>query len=160
MILAPLKLTLTRTADSSMSDTEKSMQQTAVHCAIGLIDISRQLLECLLPVNAKFYLATFLIFDTAAYLCSAIAHNVGNLPQREKTTETIGSALNMLDQVRNTKLGAICYAILRKILPNLPLEGNGSYTMPPRLRAHREDRRRLPTVNRNADPSLQIMFLT
>lgn len=122
MIFFPVKLTLTRGVDS-MSDTEKNMRRTAVHCALKLMEISRQLLDCLLPINAKFYLATFLIFDTAACLCSAIAHDSDySLPQREKIIETVGSALNMLEQVRNTKLGATCYAILKKIVPQLPQE--------------------------------------
>lgn len=120
MIFFPVKLTLTRSVDS-MTDTEKNMRQTAVRCALKLMEISRQLLDCLLPINAKFYLATFLIFDTAACLCSAIAHDSDySLPQRAKIIETIGSALNMLDQVRNTKLGATCYAILKNIVPNFP----------------------------------------
>lgn len=99
------------------------MRRTAVHCALKLMEISRQLLDCLLPINAKFYLATFLIFDTAACLSSAIAHDSDySLPQREKSIETIGLALNMLDHVRNTKLGATCYAILQKVVPQLPQE--------------------------------------
>lgn len=122
MIFFPVKLILTRSVDS-MTDTEKNMRRTAVHCALKLMEVSRQLLDCLLPINAKFYLATFVIFDTAACLCSAIAHDRDyTLPQREKIIETIGSALNMLEQVRNTKLGAICYAILKKIVPRLPQE--------------------------------------
>lgn len=122
MIFFPVKLTLTRSVES-MTDTEKNMRRTAVHCALELMEISRQLLDCLLPINAKFYLATFLIFDTAACLCSAIAHDSDySLPQRENIIETIGSALNMLDQVRNTKLGATCYAILKRIVPQLPQE--------------------------------------
>lgn len=122
MIFFPVKLTLTRSVDS-MTDTEKNMRQTAVHCALKLMEISRRLLDCLLPINAKFYLATFLIFDTAACLCSAIAHDSDySLPQREKIIETIGSALIMLDQVRSTKLGATCYAILKRIVPQFPQE--------------------------------------
>lgn len=122
MIFFPVKLTLTKSVDS-ITKTEKNMRRTAVHCALKLMEISRQLLDCLLPINAKFYLATFLIFDTAACLCSAIAHDSDySLPQREKIIETIGLALNMLDHVRNTKLGATRYAILQKIVPQLPQE--------------------------------------
>jgi len=79
--------------------------------------------KLLASYKAKFYLATFLIFDTAACLCSSIAHDSDySLPQREKIIETLGSTMDMLDQVRNTKLGATCYAILQKIVPQLPQE--------------------------------------
>lgn len=120
-ILAPFKMSLTKNADSDMSDADRDIRQTAVECALKLMDIARQLLEFLLPVNAKFFLATFLIFDTAAYLCSAITHDTARtLPQREKVIETVASALNMLEHVRSTKLGATCIAILRKVLSYLP----------------------------------------
>lgn len=120
-ILAPFKLSLTKDANLDMSDADREIRQTAVQCALKLMDIARQLLEFLLPVNAKFFLATFLIFDTAAYLCSAITHDTTRtLPQREKVIETIASALNMLEHVRSTKLGATCYAILRKVMSYLP----------------------------------------
>ena len=118
-IFAPFKTSLTKDADPSNAD--RDIRQTAVECALKLMDIARQLLEFLLPVNAKFFLATFLIFDTAAYLCSAITHDTTRtLPQREKVIETIASALNMLEHVRSTKLGATCLAILKKVMSYLP----------------------------------------
>lgn len=118
-ILAPFKTSLTKDADPSNAD--RDIRQTAVECALKLMDIARQLLELLLPVNAKFFLATFLIFDTAAYLCSAITHDTTRtLPQREKVIETIASALNLLEHVRSTKLGATCLAILKKVMSHLP----------------------------------------
>lgn len=62
-----------------------------------------------------------MVFDTAAYLCYAIAHDhTYAIPQREKVIEAIVSALGMLEQVRSTKLGATCYTIIRKILLNIP----------------------------------------
>lgn len=126
LTLVPVKLSLTRPVGSATSEADRAMREKAVYVSLKLIDISRQLLDCLLPHNAKFYLGTFLIFDTAAYLCSAIAHDhTYTLPQREKVIDAIISALGMLEQVRNTKLGATCYAIIRRILLNLPSDVRG-----------------------------------
>lgn len=121
LTLAPVKLSLTKPVNSTTSEADRAMREKAVYCSLKLIHISRQLLDCLLPHNAKFYLGTFLVFDTAAYLCSAITHDhTYTLPQRDKVIEAIVSALGMLEQVRSTKLGATCYTIIRKILLNIP----------------------------------------
>lgn len=62
-----------------------------------------------------------MVFDTAAYLCSAVTHDhTHTLYQRERVIDAIVSALGLLENVRNTKLGATCHAIIRKILFSLP----------------------------------------
>lgn len=42
------------------------------------------------------------------------------LYQRERVIDAIVSALGLLENVRNTKLGATCHAIIKKILFSLP----------------------------------------
>lgn len=117
----PVKLSLTKPVDSNTTEVELEMRRTAIDSSFELLDVARQMLDYLLPYNAKFYLGIFLIFDTAAYLCSAVAHDYTHtLHQREKVIDAIASALNTLENVRNTKLGATCYAVFRKILSSLP----------------------------------------
>lgn len=122
-MLCPLKQYLTRSMDSNMSDTERSLRERAIDCSLKLMDASRRLFECIFPATADFHFAIFLIFDTAAFLCSAIIHdNNRSLPQRGKVVEAIGLGAGMMERLRQlTRNGAICYAILSKLVANLSL---------------------------------------
>jgi hypothetical protein len=122
VILMPLKKCLVRNFDQNMSTVEKSLQSSAIDCALKLIEASRPLLSWTLPMNAKFYFAPFLIFDTAAFLCSAIIHDHSRrLPRRDTVIETIELAASMLKQIRETKTGAVCYSVLSKLVSGLSL---------------------------------------
>lgn len=119
--LVPVKLSLTKPVDSTTTEADLAMRQKAIDCSFEALDAAQQMLEYLLPYNAKFYMGIFLVFDTAAYLCSAVAHDhTHTLYQRKKVIDAIVSALTTLENVRNTKLGATCHAIFRKILSSLP----------------------------------------
>lgn len=122
-MLCPLKSYLTWSMDSNMPDTERSLRARAVDLSLKLMDASRRLFECIFPTTAKFHFAIFLIFDTAAFLCSAIIHdNSRSLHQRDKVIEAIGMGVSMMEQLSQlTKSGATCYAILRKLVANLSL---------------------------------------
>ncbi|KAL2009930.1 hypothetical protein VTN00DRAFT_5737 [Thermoascus crustaceus] len=100
-----------------------SLRERAVDRSLKLMDASRRLFECIFPATADFHFAIFLIFDTAAFLCSAIIHdNNRSLPQRGKVVEAIGLGVGMMERLRQlTKNGAICYAILSKLVANLSL---------------------------------------
>jgi len=102
-----------------MPDTERSLRARAVDLSLKLMDASRRLF----PTTAKFHFAIFLIFDTAAFLCSAIVHvNSRSLHQRDKVIEAIGMGVSIMEQLSQlTKSGATCYAILRKLVANLYL---------------------------------------
>lgn len=120
-MLSPLKPYLTARIDPGMSDIERSLRPTAVSCSLKLMGASRRLFDCIFPFNPKFHFVVFLIFDTAAFLCSAVIHDYSrSLPQRDNVVEAIGMGLNMIEQVRHiTKTGTICYAILTKLVANL-----------------------------------------
>ncbi|OJJ35331.1 hypothetical protein ASPWEDRAFT_172145 [Aspergillus wentii DTO 134E9] len=120
--LIPLKTYLTK-CETDIPDNEKIFQSTAVECSLKLMETSHKLLECILPANAKFHYATFMIFDTAAFLCSAILHDRNrNLPQRGDVIETIRLALNVIEMLRPlTKTAALCYPVLAKIAATIPL---------------------------------------
>lgn len=120
----PLKPCLTIDPTTKNTPTlEKSLQPTAVSCALNLMLSAQKLLSHLLPANGKFHFAPFLMFDTAAYLCSALSHDKHrNLPQREKVLECISLALSTLEDVaRTAKTGATCYAVLAKIVGSISL---------------------------------------
>jgi hypothetical protein len=118
-----LKPYLTRDADSNMSDMETSLRAAAVDCSLKLLEAARRLFDGVFPVNAKFHFVIFLNFDTAATLCSAIFHDTNrSLPRRDKVIEAIRLLLNMMERLSHmTKMGAICYASLSKLVANLPL---------------------------------------
>lgn len=126
VILLPLKQCLTKTMDQNTISVEKSLQPTAVECALKLLEVSRKHLTYLPPMNTNFHFAPFLIFDTAGFLCSAIIHDPGRkLHQREKVIEAILSAIETLDQYSQySKTSALCQKILVKLWNCLPLSAS------------------------------------
>ncbi|GIC91939.1 uncharacterized protein Aud_008394 [Aspergillus udagawae] len=123
VMLMPLKQCLTRDVHQDDSSIEKSLQPTAIDIALKLIKAAHQLLDCMLPLNAKFHFAPFAMFDTAASLCSAVIHDHGRrLPQRDEVIEAISVTLGTLEQItHNTKTAAICYSVLSKLVNRLSL---------------------------------------
>lgn len=122
MILMPLKQCLTKHIDPGSSSIEKGLQITAVENALKLLEACNDLLIHILPLNAKFHFAPFLMFDTAALLCSAIVHDKNRtLPQRDKILEAIPKTLAELGRLSGrAKTGMICYTALRKLVACLP----------------------------------------
>jgi hypothetical protein len=122
-MLAPLKGFLTKVWDLDSPDAEIRFRATAVLISLSLMDASQRLFNCIFPANAKFHFATFLIFDTASFLCSAVIRDsTRTLPQREKVIEAIRLALGFMEQLsRLTKSGAICFAILGRLVAKLAL---------------------------------------
>jgi hypothetical protein len=122
-MLAPLKGYLTRALDPQCPGTEIGFRSRAVSISLDLMDASRRLFDCVFPANAKFHFATFLVFDTASFLCSAVIRDsTRTLPQREKVIAAIRVALNLMEQLsRLTKSDAICSAILGRLVAKLAL---------------------------------------
>lgn len=123
VMLLPLKQCLTKTMDADSISIEKSLQPMAVDCALKLLEVSRQHLSYLPPRNMNFHFAPFLIFDTAAFLCSAILHDPSRrLYQRDRVIEGIGLALESLRQSsRHSKTSTRCYGILFKLGSSMAL---------------------------------------
>ncbi|KAL2845700.1 fungal-specific transcription factor domain-containing protein [Aspergillus pseudoustus] len=123
VMLMPLKQCLTKHFDSSSSSMEKSFQITAVENALKLLAACDDLLRHILPLNAKFHFAPFLLFDTASLLCSAIVHDKdGSLPQRENICKAISKTLHELGRLsERARTGMICYRALKKLVTCLSL---------------------------------------
>jgi hypothetical protein len=113
----PFKGCLTKTFSPNISDAENNHRETAADTALRLMEICHQLFNHVFPVNAKFHLMTFLTFDTAAFLCSAVIHDKNqSLPRREEIFQAIKLACSMMGKLaRATKTGAICYPILTRL---------------------------------------------
>lgn len=120
-MLLPFKSFLTKTFDSRSSETERAMRSTAIDIAVHLMDISHGLFDHVYPLNAKFHLVTFLIFDTAAFLCSAMIHDKDcSLPQRENIIQKISLACSLMQKLAQvTKTGAICHPVLVRLAKSL-----------------------------------------
>ncbi|KAL5002656.1 hypothetical protein BDV10DRAFT_105388 [Aspergillus recurvatus] len=127
VMLMPLKQILTEHIDTESPSIEKSLQTIAVEIALKLLKSCDDLLRHILPLNAKFHFAPFLMFDTAALLCSAVMHDRGGtLPQRERILETISRTLVELGKLsERAKTGMICYTALKKLVACLPLGSIG-----------------------------------
>ncbi|EAA66241.1 hypothetical protein AN1123.2 [Aspergillus nidulans FGSC A4] len=128
VMLMPLKQTLTKHISTESPSIEKSLQITAVEIALKLLKSCDDLLKHILPLNAKFHFAPFLMFDTAALLCSAVMHDRnGTLPQRSRILEVISETLVHLEKLSGrAKTGMICYTALNKLVACLPLETIGT----------------------------------
>ncbi|KAL6231406.1 hypothetical protein BDW75DRAFT_220307 [Aspergillus navahoensis] len=128
VMLMPLKQTLTKHITTESPSIEKSLRTTAVEIAFKLLKSCDDLLTHILPLNAKFHFAPFLMFDTAALLCSAVIHDRdGTLPQRERIHEVISKTLAELGKLsERAKTGMICYTALKKLFACLPLGSKGT----------------------------------
>lgn len=117
-----LKPYLTRDPKHPKTSRDAELRKTGVEIALKLLVIARLLFDHEFPINAKFHMVVFCIFDTATILCSAIIHDVdGVLPYREGVMDAIESALDMLQQLSlTTKLGASSYWFLYKLVQAIP----------------------------------------
>lgn len=85
------------------------------------MDVSHRLFDHVYPINAKFHLVTFLLFDTAAFLCSAMIHDKDrSLPQRDIILQKVSLACSLMRRLAQvTKTGAICYPVLVRLAKSL-----------------------------------------
>ncbi|KAF1830678.1 hypothetical protein BDW02DRAFT_572790 [Decorospora gaudefroyi] len=113
---------LTRERQDKMTSQEDEFRRKGVEIALRLLKKSRNLFDHEFPINAKFHMVVFCIFDTATLLCSAIIHDHDDdLPQREQVKDVIQSSLDMLHQLsQTTKLGATSYNFLYKLVQATP----------------------------------------
>jgi hypothetical protein len=128
MLLMPLKECLIKHFSTHSSSIEKGLQRTALEDALKLLAACDDLLRHIYPLNAKFHFAPFLMFDTAALLCSAILHDKEeSLPRREEIFKAISRTLNDLSRLsKRAKTGMICYTILKRLVACLPTEARST----------------------------------
>jgi hypothetical protein len=118
----PFKASLVKCFDSSTAPEEHEHRRTAVDIALELMSVSRQLFDIVFPTNAKFHLITFILLDTAAFLCSAVIHDKSrSLPRGEEVLRAIGLACSLMKQLAElTKTGAACFSVLKKLARSIP----------------------------------------
>jgi len=102
---------------------DAELRKLGVELALKLLDVARLLFDHEFPINAKFHMVVFCIFDTSTILCSAVIHDVHSvLPYRQKVMDAIESSLDMLHQLSlTTKLGASSYMFLYKLVHAAPV---------------------------------------
>jgi hypothetical protein len=117
-----LKPYLTRDRRDSLTDNDDEFRKMGIDIALRLLRVSRNLFDHEFPINAKFHMVVFSIFDTATLLCSAIIHDRDHvLPHREEVLSAIDSSVDMLHQLSlTTKLGASSYNFLQKLVQASP----------------------------------------
>ncbi|KAF2736422.1 hypothetical protein EJ04DRAFT_575383 [Polyplosphaeria fusca] len=117
-----LKPYLTRDTRNSISTLDKEFRTKGVDISLELLKVARHLFDHEFPINAKFHLVVFCIFDTATILCSAIIHDSDHLlPRRDEIMDAIEAALDMLHQLSlTTKIGASSYHFLFKLTQSAP----------------------------------------
>ncbi|KAF1960472.1 hypothetical protein CC80DRAFT_489604 [Byssothecium circinans] len=113
-----LKPFLARDPRDPQAPSDAEFREKGVELGLKLLVVARQMFDHEFPINAKFHLVVFCIFDTATILCSAIIHDVEVvLPHREKVMDAVESALDMLHQLSlTTKIGASSYRFLFKLV--------------------------------------------
>ncbi|KAJ4365099.1 hypothetical protein N0V83_008717 [Neocucurbitaria cava] len=121
-MLDVLKPYLTRDRRDKLTDRDDELRKMGVDIALRLLEVSRDLFDHEFPINAKFHMVAFSIFDTATLLCSAIIHDQDHiLPRREAVIDIINNSLDMLHQLSlTTKLGAASYSFLSKLVQATP----------------------------------------
>lgn len=113
-----LKPFLTRARDDKKTDRDDEFRAMGINLALDVLDVARRLFDHEFPINAKFHMVVFSIFDTSTILCSAIIHDTQHrLPRRNEVVDAIASSLDRLHQLSlSTKLGASSYAFLYKLV--------------------------------------------
>ncbi|CAE7194362.1 hypothetical protein PTNB73_08631 [Pyrenophora teres f. teres] len=117
-----LKPYLTRERRDKMTDCDDEFRRKGIDVALDLLHVARKLFDHEFPINAKFHMVVFCIFDTATLLCSAIIHDRDHvLPRREEVFDAIENSLEMLHQLSpTTKLSASSYNFLFKLVQATP----------------------------------------
>ncbi|KAH6300475.1 hypothetical protein HBI39_132970 [Parastagonospora nodorum] len=113
---------LTRDRADVLTDRDDEFRKMGVDIALRVLRVSRRLFDHEFPINAKFHMVVFSIFDTATILCSAIIHDRDHmLPHRHEVVDAIEDALGILYQLSHTtKLGASSYSFLQKLVQASP----------------------------------------
>ncbi|KAF2872342.1 hypothetical protein BDV95DRAFT_491779 [Massariosphaeria phaeospora] len=117
-----MKTYLTRDPRQLTSPNDCEFRKLGVELALKQLVVSRRLFDHEFPINAKFHLVVFSLFDTATILCSAIIHDVDKtLPHREEIMDAIDTTLDMLHQLSlTTKIGASSYRFLLHLVQAAP----------------------------------------
>jgi len=117
-----LKPFLTRAREDKKTERDDEFRAMGIDLALDVLTVAGRLFDHEFPINAKFHMVVFSIFDTSTILCSAIIHDrESRLPRRDEVTNAIHESLDKLHQLSmSTKLGASSYAFLYKLVQTHP----------------------------------------
>ncbi|KAH7084816.1 hypothetical protein BKA63DRAFT_399617 [Paraphoma chrysanthemicola] len=117
-----LKPFLTRDRHDKLTENDDEFRKMGIDISLQLLHVARDLFDHEFPINAKFHMVVFSIFDTATLLCSAIIHDRDHvLPRRTEVMDALESSLEMLHQLSlTTKLGASSYRFLHNLVQATP----------------------------------------
>lgn len=123
-----LKPFLTRARDDKKTDKDDEFRRMGIDLALDVLKVARRLFEHEFPINAKFHMVVFAVFDTSTILCSAIIHDhERRLPRRDEVSNAIDSSLDMLHQLSlTTRIGQASYAFLYKLVQAHPELSRGT----------------------------------
>jgi hypothetical protein len=119
---------LTRARDDKKTDRDDEFRRMGTNLALDVLEVARRFFTHEFPINAKFHMVIFAVFDTSTILCSAIIHDhERRLPRRDEIMSAIDSSLDMLYQLSPiTKIGATSYAFLYKLVQSHPELSRGT----------------------------------
>jgi hypothetical protein len=117
-----LKPFLTRAREDKKTERDDEFRAMGIDLALDVLTVAGRLFDHEFPINAKFHMVVFSIFDTSTILCSAVIHDrESRLPRRDEVTNAIHESLDKLHQLSmSTKLGASSYAFLYKLVQTHP----------------------------------------
>lgn len=123
-----LKPFLTRAREDKKTDRDDDFREMGIDLALDVLEVAGRLFDHEFPINAKFHMVVFSIFDTSTILCSAIIHDrEQRLRRRDEVVEAIDGSLDKLHQLSiTTKLGASSYAFLYKLVQSHPELSHGA----------------------------------
>jgi hypothetical protein len=107
----------------SKANSDPTLANLGVDCALTLVHISHQFYDLAYPIHSTFHLVIFVMFDTIATLCSAMMYDIDcKLSRREEAIESISSILDLMKQTQySAKTAIVCYRTLSKLVTKLPL---------------------------------------
>ncbi|KAF2471761.1 uncharacterized protein BDR25DRAFT_260304 [Lindgomyces ingoldianus] len=119
----PLKPYLTRSPDQKASSYDIKFRDRGIDLSLKLLKAARLLFDHEFPINSRFHLVIFCVFDTATILCSAIIHDTSDrFPHREEVMGAVETSLEMLHQLSPTsRIGASSYKFLFNLVQATPL---------------------------------------
>lgn len=124
-LLGPLKAYLIGAADPAIKGTRRDLELRAkgVDACLDLLEAAERFYKLIYPASVKYFFILFFIFDGATVLCSALAHDLDrSLPKRDRVVLALRQSLDLLQGVSHlSKTAVISAAVLRKLLPVLPL---------------------------------------
>lgn len=118
----PLKQILTASSCGSSELAKPELRYVAIEMALRVISTATKLHGILSPIKLKFHFIVFVLFDTAAVLCSALLHDSNEgFEHREGIVDAVHSAIQQLDQLSScSKSAQTSSGVLRYLLSKLP----------------------------------------